>query len=73
MNPLALANLLSLLIPLGMQVYTQIQQAHSGQLAPIEDVLAAADKNWDSVIANAQAELAKLNPPTQPPPPLAPA
>lgn len=62
MDPVALANLLSLLLPLGMKVYTGIQQAHTDKLKPIEDILAAADANWNDVIAAAQAELAKLPP-----------
>jgi hypothetical protein len=55
----ALAQLLSVLLPLGTKVYNQIQQANSDQLQPIADVLAAADKNWDDIIAAAKAELAK--------------
>ena len=65
MNPVALANLLSVLLPLGMQIYTQIQQAHSGELKPLEEILATADANWDTVITAAQAELAKLAKPAQ--------
>lgn len=60
MNPILIANLLSVLIPLGMRTYVEIQQAHTGDLKPIGDVLASADANWDTIIANAQAELAKL-------------
>ena len=59
MNPIALANLLSILIPLGAKVYGQIQQANADQLKPLADVLAAADTNWDSVITAAQEESAK--------------
>ena len=59
MDPVALANLLSLLLPLGMKVYTGIQQANADKLKPIEDILAAADVNWDAVITAAQGELAK--------------
>ncbi len=71
MNPLALAQLLSLLIPLGMKVYAEIQQANSGTIPPMADVLAAADKNWDTIYAAGLAELAKAKP--QPPPPIPPA
>ena len=59
MDAVAIANLLSILIPLGMKVYTEIQQANSDQLKPLADILADADKNWDAVIAAAQAEIAK--------------
>lgn len=59
MDPIALANRLSILIPLGAEVYGQIQQVNADQLKPLADVLAAADANWDTVIAAAQAELAK--------------
>jgi len=62
MDAVAIANLLSILIPLGMKVYTEIQQANSDQLKPLADILAAADKNWDAVIAAAQAEIAKAAP-----------
>lgn len=60
---IAIANLLGLLLPLGAKVYDQIQQANADQLKPIADILAASDKNWDQVLAAAQAEIAKLNPP----------
>lgn len=59
MDPVVLANLLSVLIPLGMKVYTGIQQANQDQLKPLQDILDAADKNWDAVIAAANAEIAK--------------
>jgi hypothetical protein len=61
MDPVTLANLLALLIPLGTNIYTQIQQANQDQLKPLADILAAADKNWDAVIAAAQAEIAKAS------------
>ena len=60
---IAIANLLGLLLPLGAKVYDQIQQANADQLKPIADILAASDKNWDQVLAAAQAEIAKLNQP----------
>ena len=59
MDPVTLANLLALLIPLGTNIYAQIQQANQDQLKPLADILAAADKNWDAVIAAAQAEINK--------------
>jgi hypothetical protein len=57
MDPIVLANLLAQLLPLGIQVYTQIQQANSGTVKPIEEILANADVNFDSVIAAAQKQL----------------
>ena len=60
MDPVALATLLSQLIPLGINVYTQIQQANANALVPIEQVLASADADWDAVIKQAQAQ---MNPP----------
>jgi hypothetical protein len=59
MDPVALANLLSILIPLGMKVYTGIQEANQDQLKPLAEILSAADANWDAVAAAAQAEIAK--------------
>jgi len=60
---IALANLLAILLPIGTKVYDQIQQANSGaDLKPIADVLAAADQNWDAIVAAAKAELDKLPP-----------
>lgn len=61
---LAIANLLSILIPLGTKVYTDIQAAHADQLKPLDDILTATDGNWQTVATLAQAELAKLNPAT---------
>lgn len=61
MDPVALATLLSQLIPLGINVYTQIQQANANALVPIEQVLASADADWDAVIKQAQAQ--QQNPP----------
>ena len=60
---LAIAQLLSVLLPLGAKVYDQIQQANADQLKPIQDILAASDLNWDQVITAAKAEIAKLNQP----------
>ena len=60
MDPIALANLLAILVPLGAKVYIAIQQANQDQLKPLADVIAAADANWDDVIVNAQAEIAKF-------------
>lgn len=59
MDPVTLANLLSILIPLGMKVYTEIQQANADQLKPLAEILAAADANWDAVAAAAKAQISK--------------
>jgi hypothetical protein len=63
MNPIALANLLALLLPLGIQTYKQIQAAHAGAVKPIEEVLASADMDVDAFLAMAREEIAKLKPP----------
>lgn len=55
----ALANLLSILIPLGVKTYSQIQAAYADKVKPIGDILADADTNWQAVIDAAQAELDK--------------
>jgi hypothetical protein len=60
MDPIAIANLLSLLLPLGMKLYDEIQQANTNQLKPLQEILSAADANFDAVIAEAQAELSKV-------------
>jgi hypothetical protein len=57
---LALANLLSLLIPLGVKAYTQIQQNHSDKLSPIADILASSDADWDAIKAKAKEQIAGL-------------
>jgi hypothetical protein len=59
METAAIMNLLTILLPLGVKVYDSIQQANADQYKPLADILAAADTNWDSVIAAAQAEIAK--------------
>jgi hypothetical protein len=58
MDPVTLANLLAQLIPLGINIYSQIQQANADQLKPIEQILAAADKNWDAIAKAAQEQIA---------------
>lgn len=60
MDPVAIANLLAALIPLGIKVYSEIEAANTGQLAPITDIITAANTGWVDVIAAAQAELAKV-------------
>lgn len=63
LDPVALANLLSVLATVALQAYQQIQQNHAKQLATAQQVvdsaLASAEANWDAVIAAAQAELKK--------------
>ena len=57
MDPITFANLLAQLIPLGVNLYAQIQQANAAQLKPIEDILATADTNWDAIAKAAQAQV----------------
>jgi hypothetical protein len=57
MDPVTLANLLAQLIPLGINIYSQIQQANADQLKPIEQILAAADTNWGAIAAAAQKQI----------------
>lgn len=64
MGALAIAQLIESLLPGMIALYNQIRAANAAsQLKPVEEILATADANWDSVIATAQAELDKLNPP----------
>lgn len=62
MNPVQIAQLLAQLLPLGIQLYKEIQAANSGSLASVETILAAADANWDAVIFAAQTEINKTTP-----------
>ena len=63
MDPIALASLLSQLIPLGLQVYNGIRAANPGSnLPPLETILATADADWDAVAKLAQAQLAAKPP-----------
>jgi hypothetical protein len=62
MDPVTLANLLAQLIPLGINVYTQIQQANSDKLKPIEEILSAADSNWDAITKSAQVQISAATP-----------
>ena len=59
MDPTTLAALIAQLIPLGINIYTQIQQANANTLKPIEQVLADADVNWDVIAVAAAAQIAK--------------
>ena len=59
MDPTTLATLIAQLIPLGINIYTQIQQANANTLKPIEQVLAEADVNWDAIAVAAAAQIAK--------------
>ena len=58
----ALANLLSILIPLGVKTYSSIQAAYSDKVKPLADILDSADTNWQAIIDTAQAELNKPKP-----------
>jgi len=60
MDPITIANLSALGIQVFSQIYAQIQQANANSLKPLADILAAANKIDDDVIATAQAEIAKL-------------
>jgi hypothetical protein len=59
MDPVTIANLLAQLLPLGIKLYQEIQQANQDKLKPLAEILAAADSNWDAVATAAQAEIAK--------------
>lgn len=64
MGALAIAQLIESLLPGMIALYSQIRADNAGsQLKPVEEILASADANWDAVIAVAQAELDKINPP----------
>jgi hypothetical protein len=67
-SAVALANLLSVLIPLGVKTYSSIQSAYSDKVKPLSEILDAADQNWQGVLDVANAEMAKLNLPPDPPP-----
>jgi hypothetical protein len=60
MDPVAIANLAALGIQIFSQIYNGIQKANADSLKPLADILAAANTIDDSVIAQAQAEIAKL-------------
>lgn len=63
MDPVAIANLAALGIQIFSQIYSGIQQANANALKPLADILAAANTLDDTVIATAQAEIAKLTTP----------
>jgi hypothetical protein len=64
---IALAQLLSQLIPLGIGAYKQIASANQDAgLKSIEDVVAAADANADQLVAMTQAEIARFTPAAAP-------
>lgn len=61
MNPALVASLIQLLeqvIPLGVSVYKQLQDAGQTTI-PLEDLLAQANANADAIIAAANKELGK--------------
>jgi hypothetical protein len=57
MDPVTLAALIAQLVPVGIQVYNQIQAANPDTVPPLSNVLAAADADWDAVAKQAQAQL----------------
>ncbi len=59
MDPVTIATLIANLLPSLLQLYSEIEQQYTGQVKPLQDILAAADANWESVQATAQAEIAK--------------
>jgi hypothetical protein len=56
MDPEAIARLIALGISAGTQAYAAIRAAHSS-VPSLEEALAAADSNWDQVIANSQGQM----------------
>lgn len=58
-SAVALANLLSVLIPMSIRAYNEIAANHSN-VKPIAEIIASADADWDEVIAKAKHELNKL-------------
>ncbi len=63
MDPTALAALLAQLIPLGIQVYSQLEAANPSTVPALATVLAQADADWDAIAAAAKDQ---LNPPVAP-------
>jgi hypothetical protein len=57
MDPTVLATLLAQLLPLGIDLYNQIQQQYSGQVPALETILAKTDLDWDAIAAAANKEL----------------
>lgn len=64
MGATALAALIAQLIPLGLQVYNEIAQANPSTVPPLENVLAAADADWDAVAKLAQSQITPAAPTT---------
>lgn len=57
MNPLAIAQLIASLLPSLLNLYNEIAAQYQGQVQPIEEILKAANVNWDQVAAAAQKEI----------------
>ena len=57
MNPVAIAQLIASLLPSLIQLYNNIASQYSGQVPPIETILAQADANWNAIATAAQAEI----------------
>jgi len=62
MDPVTIATLIANLLPSILQLYSEIEQQYSGQVKPLQEILAAADANWETVQAAAQAEIDKQKP-----------
>jgi len=60
LDPVAIAQLAALGIQIFGQIYSGIQASHADELKPLSDILTAATAVDTSVIASAQAEIAKL-------------
>ncbi len=64
MNALAIAQLIEALLPQMIGLYNTIRTDNAAaNLKSIEEIIAQANANDDAVIARADAELAKNNPP----------
>lgn len=58
-SAVAIANLLAQLLPLGINIYNQIEAANQNAgLQPLADILAAADVNYKAIQAAAVAQFA---------------
>jgi hypothetical protein len=63
MDPVTIAQLAALGISVFSQIYAGIQASNANALKPLADILAAANTLDDSILATAQAEIAKLTAP----------
>ena len=65
MDPITIANLALTGIQTLAQIYNGIQKANADALKPLADQLSAINAMDDAGIAAANAEIAKLTPPTE--------